>query len=265
MPFDIIGWTEATPGTGTVKIAAGLGDNFYTVNGDDIQVRADARYLLGLFSAAASTGGRTRLAQPSLSIDYEFLKCQLSTDLDPIQGYTDLFGRPLPLVPGEKLNAYLTNATDEDALIAAIVGSGRIPQSVLDQVSPTHSISGYADTTITAFTWSPVTITWNQDLPKGRYAVVGMRVGLYVASIEAAIARLTGLKGPGAAWRPGVICASMEADHEEYQSITHEPWTKWPLMPEISFQYDQLPNIEVLMATTAATDENIELLLQKIA
>jgi len=45
----------------------------------------------------------------------------------------------------------------------------------------------------------------------------------------------------------------------------HEPWTKWPLMPEISFQYDQLPNIEVLMATTAATDENIELLLQKIA
>jgi len=265
MPFDIIGFTEATPGTGTVNIAAGLGDNFYHVTGDDIIVRADAHYLLGLFTAAASTGGRSRLRQPSLAIDYEFLKCCLTTDLDPIQGFEDLRGTPLPLIPNEKLNALLTNATDEDALIAAIIGNGKITQAALDAVNPTHQLSGYADTTITAFTWSPVTITWNQDLPKGQYAVVGMRVGLYVASIESAIARLTGLKGPGAAWRPGVLCASMEADHEEYQSITHEPWTKWPLMQEISFPHDQPPNIEVLMATTAATDENIELLLQKIA
>jgi len=265
MPFDLIAWAEAAPGAGTVNLAAGLGDNFYHTVNDDIFIRKDAKYLLGLLNMGTSTGGRALIRQPSLALDYEFYKSGLTTDLDPIVGWEHLFGRPLPLIPNEKCNALVVNATDEDSIVAAIVGSGKITQAMLDAVNPTHKISGYSDTTVTALTWSACAITWNQDLPEGRYAIVGMRVGTYVASAETSVARLTGLKDDGANWRPGVPCHGMEADHEEWQSMGWSPYTLWPLMPEISFPHDQPPNIEVLMVNTTATDENVDLLLQKIA
>ncbi|MFX1476236.1 MAG: hypothetical protein ACFFCO_12275 [Promethearchaeota archaeon] len=265
MPFDIVAWAEAAPGTGTVYLAAGLGDSFYRTTGDDIFIRPEAPYCLGVLSMTTSTGGTARLRQPSLAIDYEFIKSGLTTDLDPMLGYHHMFGRPLPMIANEKCNALVTNATDEDNIVAAIFGSGKITQSALDGVNPTHRITGYSDTTVTALTWSNCPITWNQDLPEGRYAVVGLRVGVYVASRETAVARLTGLKGPGSNWRPGVPCALMDADHEEFQDIGWEPYVRWPLMPEISFPHDDLPDVEVLMVNTAATDENVELLLQKIS
>jgi len=263
MPFDIVGFSEAAPGANAL-VAAGGGDTLYKVTGDDLMVKKSAPFVLGLLYAAEATGERARLQQPSLAIDYEFIKCMLTADLDPMLGYHHLFGRPLPLVV-EKLNAYSVNAGDEDTIIGAILGSGKITQDMLDAVNPTHKITGYGDTTITANTWSACAITWNQSLPKGDYAIVGMRASVFLAANPwVALARLTGLKGEGAGWRPGVPCAIAEADHEEYQSIGIEPWHMWPLMREIQFPHDDLPNIEVL-SPAAHTDENVELLLQKIA
>jgi len=237
-----------------------LGDRLYSYNGDEITLNSDINKLLAVFVAAASTGGRARLRQPGLDIDHQFMKAMLSADNDPNQGFHDYLQTPLPLIPGAKLEALITNATDESGFIAAMVGNE--PLNPLN-CQPTHILTGIADTTVTALTWSQCDITWLEDLPPGTYAIVGMRAGVWItAGPEAAVARLI---IPGATdWRPGVPCALMEADHEEYQSVGHEPWYKWGQLPGIQFQDTKMPSIEVF-SEAAFTDENIELLLQKVA
>jgi hypothetical protein len=263
MPFDVIGFAEATPGTGLVNLAAALGDNLYKYDGDDIILKKESNFLLGAFCAAVSTGDNYRFRQPSLMTDHQLIKIMLEADLDPSQGYEHFFGRPLPLVGGEKLNALIQNATDESSIIGAIVGNAPISRSMLDNVRPTHSIIGDGDQTLTANTWTHCAITWDQDLPKGDYAIVGMRLGYWITSGPLALLGRIVIPGNND-WRPGCPGSLMEADHEEFQSIPYAPFYQWPLMSKIRFPHTNMPNIECL-SNAAITDETVELLLQKVA
>lgn len=264
MPFDIIGFLELTPGTGLVNLAGALGENLYRVaNTDDIINKTENQFLLGAFCAAVSTGQDYRVRQPSLAIDHQFHKIMLESDLDPIQGYEHFFGRPLPLIGAEKINALITNGTDESSMIGLMIGNAPISRGMLDAVRPTHIIRGIGDTTLTAKTWTTVSMTWDQDLPKGEYAIIGMKAGHYIAAAPlAAIARV--LIPGNNSWRPGCPSALMEADHEEFQSITAMPFTRWPLMRQVTFVHTAMPNMEYL-SNKALTDETVELLLQKVA
>lgn len=260
MPFDVIAFTEATPGANGTLAPAGA-DTLYSVSGDDINIKRDAALLLGALVTSISTGGGAKIRQPSLQIDHQFTKAALCVDSDVIKGWHHLFGRPLPLVGGEKLNVILLNGTDEISLVGLLVGSGAIPQSLLDQVRPTHIIRGISDTTLSAHAWTACTIVWDQDLPKGKYAVVGMRGSTFHATGHSGLARLL---IPGAVnWRPGVPFAAGEADKIEHQLATHGPWVNWPLMREVSFWNTDMPDME-MVAGYANTDHAIELLLQKI-
>jgi len=263
VPFDLIGFGEATPGANG-KLAALLLDSLYKTSGDDIYIKPLATRLLGVACYGEAVLGRTKLQQPSLPIDYEFLKGALLSDGDPQYGLTDMRGRPLPLVPTEKLNCEVVNAADEDGITYLYVGNNKITQTMLDAVNPTHRIVGYADTTATVFTWSALTMTWNQNLPAGRYAVVGMKYGYFKTTpAMPSAARLVFKEPHSAGWRPGVVGSEMQADHEEMQSIGRDVWADWPLMRNINFPHDNLPGVEVASAE-AHTDQEIELLLQKI-
>lgn len=265
MPFDVIAFGEATPGTGTPGIAAVSGDTLYRTSGDDIYIQQKAPFVLGAMAFAASTGGKTRLKQPSLPLYYEFIKCCLQADNDPMQGFTDLLNRPLVLVPGEKLNAYVVNATDEQNMVILFVGDGKITQAMVDAAAITHLISGIADTSLTANTWSALTMTWDQDLPEGKYQVVGMKAAAYKASGPGlGAARLVFSEPEAAAWRPGVPLVIMEGDKVEIQSIARFPLAQWPNMPNIVFRHDKLPTVE-MVSGIAMTDERIELALAKVA
>lgn len=259
MPFNLVGFTEAAPGTGTVPVAPGGNEQLYRVAGDDLYITQQARFVLGVLYAAEATGARAILRQAKM-IDYDFIKGCLTADVDSIQGYTHLFGRPLPLRV-DKLNALSVNAGDEDTIIGVMLGSGKITQAMLDRVNPTHVINGYSDTTITALQWHHCAMTWNETLDAGIYEIVGMRAGVFLAANPwTALVRIS---IPGSqTWKPGVIASIMEADHEEYQSVTREPWKDWPLMG-VRFDTEHLPNIEVL-SPAAHTDENVELTLQKV-
>jgi len=112
--------------------------------------------------------------------------------------------------------------------------------------------------------WSDLPITWDQSLPKGQYAVIGMQVGCYKAS--GPVYGFARLKFLNITWRPGVVVRGMEGAYLGMGSI-HPALLygeRWPLMSEISFDHDEMPNIEVMEG--AANEEHcIELLLQKIA
>ena len=266
MPFDIVAWYESQACTALTGVAAVSDPDVYHTSADDIFVKKEAPYLAGSLCGAITqaTLKYYEFRQPSLKIPYRFYQ---GGDLnDPFLGeaFNNLWASPLPLYPQEKLNAYVQNATDEIDMIVAWLASGPARLSDLENVRPTHSITGYNDGALTAGSWTDVTITWDQDLPKGRYAVVGMKVGSYLAALVAyGVARLLLLDTK---WRPGVIVRAAEADKLGLASISpgFMYGERWPLMNEISFEHTQMPNLQMLCAA-ANTDHVVELLLQKIA
>lgn len=272
MPFDLIGFAEATPGTGLVNVAAALGDNIYRSALDETQTKVEVDRILGAFCAACTTGEDYRTRQPSISVDHQFQKIQLIPDVDVSQGMTHLFPHPLPLsshpdikgsvAAGEKIEALIQNATDEAAIIGLMLGNAPITYDML-AVEPHYIIHGEGDTTPTALRWTNCAITWDQDLPQGTYVPVGMKVGVYGVHITATLARIV---CPGATdWRPGVPANGMEASHKEYQSITWQPWNWWPLMHLVNFTNVAMPNIEILTTEAVMVDQDVELAVRKVA
>lgn len=259
MPFTLIGACEATPGTGTVNVAFPQDRHYSRLDvADSIKITAKANKLLGLLYIAASTGARALLHQP-VGPDKSFIKCALQEDLDPNQGWHDHFKVPVEL-DVDKLQARSVNATDEATLIGMMLGDGFLDPRpfTIDEI-----IDGYSDTTATALTWSDCAITWNQDLKEGKYSVVGMRASLFKAANP--MIGLARLSGPSFTdWQPGVPCVVAEADHEEYQSITHEPWAIWGDIGATFKAPEEMPNIQLLQCT-APTDENVQLMLKKVA
>jgi len=244
MPFDLIGFSEATPGTGTVYLAAALGETLYRTTGDDILLNKEAPYLLGVHYSALTTPSRAILRQPR-RIDIDISKAMRDTDLDPVIGWTHLFGRPILLNGADKLNALSVNATDEVTQIGLMVGSGKIAQAALDAVQVDHIIRGIVDQALTAHTWTTGTVTWAESLEKGSYAIVGMRGTNYKAATPSpTLARL--LIPGNTDWRPGVPLSNAVGD-KTIPTSRKEPWADWPLMPDIKFDTEVgYPNVELL-------------------
>lgn len=258
MPFNLIGASEASPGTGTVNIAF-PNDNLYarTDGNDAIKITDKATFLLGLLYSAESTGARALIRQPG-EIDKAFLKCCLTSDVDPTQGYEDLFKSPATLVT-DKLEALSVNATDEDTIIGLLIGNGFINPAPF---SITDIIDGYSDTTITVNAWSDCPMTWNQSLKKGTYSVVGMRASVFLgANPWTSLVRLDIPGNP--VWKPGVPATIAEADHEELQSQTYEPYVLWGDIGVTFKAPEELPNIQAL-SPSAITDENVQLFLKRV-
>lgn len=257
MPFNLVGFCEATPGTGIVPLNAALNEQLYRTVVDDLYVTKEAPFVLGALGIGTTTLGDYLLRQAKM-IDYAIKKASIITDLEVASSFTNYFARPLPLRV-DKLSALVVNATDEASLVGLMLGNGKITQAMLDAVNPTHVISGYSDTTVTTLTWSHCPITWNQTLDAGIYEVVGMRAFVNGGGDPS----LMRISIPGSqSWKPGVPAGEAGADHEEFQGQIICPAKDWPLMG-IRFDTEHMPNMEVL-SIGADTDENVELTLQKV-
>ena len=259
MPFNLVGFSEAAPGTGIVNVLVGLNEQLYRVVTDDLYVTKEAPYILGVFAGAESTPNRVLLRQAKM-IDYDIVKVVDVNLGDAANGYTHLFGRPLPLRV-DKLTALSVNATDEDTLIGVLLGSGKITQAMLDAVNPTHKIHGYGDTTIVANTWTHVPITFTETLDAGIYEIVGMRGWTYLATNMFALMRVS---IPGSqSWKPGVITDFAAAAHTHFRHGSRVmDGADWPLMG-IRFDVEHMPNVEIL-SPAASEDQDVELTLQKV-
>jgi len=276
MPFDLIGYAEAAPGTGTPGITGASGDTLYRVVGDDIVCKVGRNLLLGIFYGAESTPGYARIKQPGL---LHYFECIKANDINGItitdsasNGNThtewglpmieDLRERPLVLKEREKINVYSNNATDEDTLIGLMIGTGmmpRIPNLGIVPLNDFKSIRGTVDQTITAVTWTAGTVTWSQDLPEGVWSVVGMKAGFYKSSgAGTTLVRLTNLNHPDG-FRPGVVGQYCDADKiEDFGSGLPIAFSYWPIMDGIEFEYNDPPNVECL-SPYANTDFAVEI------
>lgn len=258
MPFDVVAWSEAAPGTGTVGLTAGTGDTRYEFSGDYIRVKKEAPFLAGLFYAAETTPDNARIRQTSRigAVDLQFIQSVDLNDLDPLPGFSNFMDNPIRLRTGEWVQALSVNGNDEDTIIAAILASGAFPRD-RQYVSPTHIIHGESDQTLGVNAWTECTVAWDQTLPDGIYYIVGMKVGSFLSTSGLAAARLI-LDMTN--WRPGVIAAKDEADKTSRMSAMPAPYEQWGLHKDLKFSSKTMPRLEML-SVLANTDHRIELQL----
>ena len=264
MPFDLVAWYESQDASaGLLVSAVNTGESIYRVSDDDIYVKKRAPWLGALTQLVETTPGYVEIRQPSLKVPYSFIRGEDHNSSRPDEGHYHFWDRPLPLYAGEKLNCYILQATNEISWIVAALLSGKCTLADVSRVNPTHRIRGECDLAAVADAWTLGTIVWSHDLPKGRYAIVGMAGATYKSSAPTVAAFR--LVIPDTTWRPGVIAGIMDADKSQWKNmrVSWELGNLWPLMPEIAFEHDDMPNMEVL-AGAANTDHWIELLLQKI-
>jgi len=264
MPFDLVAWYEnQDASSGALISAVNTGEDQYTVKDDDLFVKERAQLLGGLCHLAASTPYYIEFRQPSLRVPYRFTRGEDHNSSRPDEGFYQFWDRPLPLYHGEKLNVYNINATSEITWVVAWLLSG--PTTMREtECRPTHVIRGESDTAAVADAWTNIQpITWSHDLPKGKYAVVGMCGATYKSATPTTAALRLVL--PEVAWRPGCMLGIMDGDKKEWKNMRccWELGNYWPLMPEISFYNTAMPTAQIL-AGAANTDHIIELTLQKI-
>ncbi len=270
MPFDVVAWYEDGAFAALGNITAALKDDIYRVSTDDIYVKKRAPFLGGLIvmSNDDKTLKHGEIRQPSLKVPYRSNKVGSYETTSPVGiagALNNFLASPLPLYAGEKMNAAIFNSSTEPQLIIALLVSGKCTRAMQEAVSPTHMITGHADQALTAGSWVTCSMTWDQDLPKGKYAVVGMRVASWITgqTIGMGMARLKLLDST---WRPGVANTWMWGDHLAAWSggAGFDSFHRWPLMREISFEHDELPDLEILGVEYALSDHDVTLLLQKI-
>lgn len=265
MPFDLVAWYESQDASaGLLASAVDTGESIYRTSDDDLYVKERAPWLGGICHLAASTPNYIEMRQPSLKIPYRFSRGEDHNSSRADEGLYIFWDRPLPLYSGEKLNCYVYNATNEITWVVAWLLSGKSTIADAADVNPTHVIRGESDTAAVADAWTNIkTITWSHDLPKGRYAIVGLSGATYKAATPTTAALR--LVIPDTTWRPGVMLGIGDADKSQWKNLSYS-WRlglKWPVMDEIAFNHDEMPTAEIL-AGAANTDHWFELWLQKI-
>ena len=258
MPFNLVVHSEAAPGANGYIVTA-VGTRYARLdNNDAIKITAETPYLLWLYHGAIATGGRTVLVQPG-RVNKSFQKCNLLADEDPTMGFHDFMEHPVKLKAGAKMRAQSINAADEATMIAYALSTGFVsPRGFhVDEV-----ITGTSPTTLAAVaTWEDCPIVWNEDPPAGDWSVVGMRAGTFLAANHyTAAARLVIPGHPE--YRPGVLCGKNEADYEEYQSVTIEPYVWWGNVGIVFTAPESVPNVEYC-SNSLDTHETVTLFLQK--
>lgn len=244
--FHLLGFSKAdTAGATLENITAVANDNFATLSPsgnyflqDDYRLMAAYGRNAGLTQMQISTPDFRRVSVPFV---YPLNVAAAPVALSPYAWYRDA--------------GIIVPRLDELAVLASNGGAGGVDnysglwiqdRSHTLNVPPGQCYTLLATSTITrtARQWTQGTLAFNQVLPSGTYAVVGM--GLYGATTE--FGRLAFL---GGGMRPGVICQP---------TLAAQPWRdflKGNCGVWGSFTNTAPPNIEVLGTAGGAVTYNV--------
>lgn len=198
----LCGFLEDIDAAGVFEPLTALADTQLRISGDDLQVP-------NLNQIVAVSGGIDntveaflRLVSPSLRVRGLFYveptngQAAAAQEPDSPSKVTDLRASPLPLVSGEQLNAESDNnpaaAQDQWALVWLAAGP------IVPIAGPIFTITATNGDTLVANQWTNGSLAFTEDLPRGKYQVVGMRA----RSAGLVAARLVFV---GGSWRPGCI------------------------------------------------------------
>ena len=259
--FTTIAFYESRAGTTALSEVAALADQHVAVNGDNVTVPPSWNQIIAAWSAmsnATDTLVAARLSAPSMRdktlLDLANLEAIAAggtaepTSPTPLNVFVD---RPVQLVSGEFLNLLqASTGTTAANLCSGVVflGDGNYSNSLAGKQIQT--VRATSATTLTANAWTACTLTLDQQLQAGRYAIVGMRA----QSAGAKAARLVMQETPA---RPGCIAYDSNGDieHPMFRSGHMGVWG--------TFVHTAIPQVEFL-SLSADTAETVYLDIVKI-
>lgn len=255
MPFTLVGFAEDIDAAGADVNITALADQHITTSGDDLTVPS-LDHIVAVAAGVASGGtSKARIDAPSLlrvtrvyvSPVNGFADANAAVEIVP--AVADYRRNPLKLIPSEIMQAVINSNSGAAVLQWILVWLADGPLVPVQGEMFTVRFTGTQ--TLTVDVWTNGTITPDDRLPAGRYAVVGMRaVG---ASVVAA--RLVFPGGNG--WRPGVLGALLDDGHDW-------PGFRFGGMGVFGeFEHNQIPTVDYL-AGTADTAQDVFLDLIKV-
>jgi hypothetical protein len=230
--FTVIAYSAAAAGINAALTALpGVADQSVRVVTNDIYVPNDMRYLWGGF-AVGPTITRAQLSSPTLRRTFLFeiapLDFGAALPASPAKIFL-LDDSPIALDGGEALDANITNTASDRETVLAFLAPGL---SKPDQRAFfTLRVTGAG--TAVAGAWTLVTLTFDQTLPAGRYAVLGARF----RSTNLIAFRLVFVGGK---YRPGApgFAATTSLDFQKFRGGNLGVWGE--------FAHNAPPTVEVL-------------------
>lgn len=198
---------------------------------------------LDVIDAAVTDGDiqYAQLKQPSLNcVGYHYIgNLQDQNGLfGETKGFFNYKDYPVRLKALEqiKISAFQDNAGAQDVYAALHVAEGLTPVPS----GRRFTFRGTSTTAAVASTWTELTTTWSEDLPAGRYGVIG---GL-VVGVDALLFRIN---AQNCKLRPGGYAVNDT-------TVKPSRWQRWGGVGQwCDFQNTLMPKIEVLCSSTTAT------------
>lgn len=239
--FTLAGFFESSGATSLTEVAA-LADPHLRVVGDDIIVPPLGN-LAGVL-AKSNTVNDARVESPSLRRFVNFSVHPVREgashlNRNPENYWVDLFDRIVPLDVSEAVNLKVAESTAADAVYGLIWfadGMDAVPDG------PVRTVRATGTATLTANAWTNFAITFDEDLPAGRYAIVG------------AAGQSAGLVGfrfviPGYMWRPGTIGIT-DVSYVSMRSFRYGGKGSWG-----EFEHDLPPTVDMISISADTTEK----------
>jgi len=256
MPFTTVAFLESIDAAGAFANIAAIQDQHIVTAGDDLTVPSLDQLVLAAAGVGSGGQGTARLESPSLRDIARLLIAPVNGNGDASAepgsppSVVDRRVNPLALAPTELLQALVHSNTTAAAIqwVIAWLADAPLTPGVAGEVL---TLRGNSTTALTASAWSNLNLTWDESLPVGQYAVVGMRA----VSAGLVAARLV-FRGGG--WRPGVLGCDTEADID------------WPgfraggLGEFGRFQQNEMPSVDFL-SISADADQDVFLDLVRVS
>jgi len=218
-------------------------DQHVRVNGTDLFVPELNKIVAAAAGVETTVESFMRLTSPSMRAMARFqiapFNGAAAGAVEPASPHviTDLRTSPFELVAQETLNAELNSNPAAAQIQWALIWLADAPIAPVNGKMFTTRATGA--TALVAGTWTPVPVTFDEDLPRGRYQLVGMRC----RSTGCIAGRMNFI---GGRWRPGCMGVDAQTDLE------HPMFRNGGLGVWGEFEDVDTPSVEVLSVSADA-------------
>ena len=252
MAFTLGAYSELPTAGATYDAITAVSDPHLTVSGEDIIVPPELPNLVGVYGVGANLTA-LRVVSPTIRAvcPIDIAPVDKSATPSDVARFADYRENPIALTGEEALNVQASNdaAAGSETRVTAIVFLADGP--ITPVRGKIFTVKCTSSTTLTEYQWTNGSLTFSQDLPAGRYQVVGMRAessGLIAAR----------LVFPGYPWRPGVIGRTSASQPD----ILQFRYGNFGIFGE--FDHNRPPTVDFL-SSSADTSEVVYLDLIKVA
>jgi hypothetical protein len=217
--FTTVAFAQSVDSAGVADPILAVLDQHIRVSGDDIFVPDLNQIVAVCAGVETTTESFARLVSPSLRglgrLQIEPYNTAAAAAVEPASppAVYDITENPLVLTPQEALNFEINSNPAAAQIQWCVVWLSDGP--IVPATGKIFSVIATGATALvavaaTATGWVNVPLTFDEDLPRGRYAVVGMRA----RSAGMIAARLVTV---GGRWRPGVIGCDAQSDQDHWR------------------------------------------------